>query len=103
VHARSVALGHKPAALLYEIRDPIQGQLTSAFESSALGRQTGDSFVGLLAQNDDLFQYSRYAFEEERHAETHPLGPLLELVRFLDEFVGDLPQSAWVDDSSKGS
>lgn len=92
-HARSEEVGHKPAVLFVELDEVIQRQLAAAFASSPLGQQVGSSFKDFLKQYDELFKYSRYAFEEELHDADFPLDPLFALVRFLHLFVENLPPS----------
>ena len=100
--AKPVQFGHKPAALLRKLPNPkarpkgnpIRRQLIAAFRSSSLSLQT-NSFTELLKQYDDLFQYSRYAFEEGLFGRNYPLDPLSELVRFLHTFVEEMAPTFW--------
>lgn len=90
-HAKAEEHGHKPTRLFDGIDGPIQKQLTAAFSASSLAQQVGGSFKGFLERYDELFQYSRYAFEEKLHGANFPLDPLFALVRFLHSFVEGLP------------
>lgn len=86
--------GHRTTDLLDSIAPELVAKLEAAFATWPGNRR--QTFRERCAAYDDLFQASRYPFEEKLNIGGLKIEPLLDLVAFLKVFVNGYPREEFV-------
>lgn len=95
IHSRSEAGGHRLVNLFNVIPDDLRSDFEEAYKACAI-RSLPGTLTETLEVYEGLFKDSRYPYEAEADITKYPLNPLMDLVHFLAEFVGNRTPREWI-------